>query len=796
MTWAASRGISSRVAAVSAAALAAGLLVAAPTTVAPAVGSTDPAAKSDTRFTAEPLPTWQTNGVVYAIEAVGDVVYVGGNFSSVRPPGAAPGEGEVARKNMAAFNARTGELLAFSPTFSAPDFPIPDSGSYDKTCQPGSSPGTYTCDTVYEVRATRDGRQLYVGGDFTRVNGERRGKLAAFALPGGGLTSFEVDRVYAQRVRALAVSDQRVYFGGRISQVAGQPRSNLAAVRLTTGELTEWTPSTDGPVIALELTKDQSRVLIGGDFDKVNGARHRGLMAVDPTGGANTRWVSNPLPGQAGGNRSFATDFAMAGKTVFVSAEGLFTFDGRLAINPFNGRVRWRNNCRGATWAIEKVGRLLYTGSHAHKCLRVRGGFPETANNLTDPADAHWHRFQAEVAGSGAPALRHWFPSTNGGIVGSLGPRDLAWSRSADVLWAGGEFTTVNGAAQQGLVRFGAAASPATRSAAPETPSAPLVVSDTPGQVRVSWEATADMDNAHLTYTLLRNGNPVVTRSAVSDHDVRRPTMTYVDNVAAGQTVSYRVVARDASGQASNQSAASSVTVTGSTSPYRSAVRADSPVLHWPLDDQGDRVAGGLVPVGGGGRYTSTGVTRGVPGAVAAGRPGTAITLNGERGMARARHKVRAPRTFTAEIWFRGGESGKLLGFGSHNTVTSRIADRHLYVDTEGRLVFGVQRPGGRRVVLRSTQVVNDGSWHHAVAGLGRSGMRLFLDGKRVGRRGAVTSARSYRGYWQLGGDSLAGWPTTPAEPNYRGSLDEFAIYHRQLRGAEVAQHFSRAGAS
>ena len=51
----------------------------------------DPALKSDTLFTAEPLPTWQTNGVVYAIEAVGDVVYVGGNFTAVRPPERARG---------------------------------------------------------------------------------------------------------------------------------------------------------------------------------------------------------------------------------------------------------------------------------------------------------------------------------------------------------------------------------------------------------------------------------------------------------------------------------------------------------------------------------------------------------------------------------------------------------------------------------------------------------------------------------------------------------------------------------
>ena len=790
------RAGSTRVAAVAAAALGASLLVAAPAPVSRAADSiVDPAVKSDTRFTAEPLPTWQTNGVVYAIEAVGDVVYVGGNFSTVRPPGAPDGVSEVPRKNMAAFDAATGELLPFQHSFSAPDFPVPDSGQYDKTCQPGSTAGTYTCDTVYEVRASRDGKRLYVGGDFQRVDGEPRGNVASFALPRGNLTRFAVDRIYG-RVRALAVSGKRLYFGGGVFEVSGRPRAHLAAVWRSTGRLTRWRPRTDGPVIALELTRDNKRVLIGGDFDRVNGKRNRGVRAVNPRTGANTRWRTNPLPGRAGGDRSFATDFAMARRTVYVSAEGLRRFDGRLAMNPYNGAVRWKNNCRGATWALEKVGGLLYTGSHAHNCSQVPGGFGETSNNLTDPADAHWHRFQAESANSGAPSLRHWFPTTNGGIVGSLGPRDLAWSRAADVLWAGGEFTTVNGEDQQGLVRFGRATSAATSSAQPETPSAPLAVSDTAGRVRVLWEASVDMDNAQLTYTLLRNGSPVATRTAVSDHDVNRPVMTFLDDdVTAGQTVSYRVVARDASGEQSDPSTATSVVVAGSAAPYRAQVRAAGPTLHWPLDDQADRVAGPLVVAGGAGRYTSGGVFQEVPGIPGTGRPGTSVGLDGTLGMVRGRQQTTAPTAFSTEIWFRGSGSGKLSGFGSSNVQKSQTADRLLYVDTDGRLVLGVLDAAGTPRTVRSAETVDDGQWHHAVGTLGPDGMRLYLDGQPVAHEPAVTAARAYSGYWQLGGDSLDGWPGAPTNPNHKGELDEFAVYDRAIGAAEVAAHFD-AGTS
>ena len=171
-------------------------------TAAPA---TDPTPTSATRFTPQPLPTYQTNGVVYAVEAVGNVVYVGGNFTKVRPPGAAPGTQEVARRNMAAFNATTGALLPFSHTFRAPDYPIPSSGVYDKECSPGTKAGTYTCDTVYEIRASRDRKRLFVGGDFQTVDGQSRGNVAAFTVGTGALTSFRVDRIYG-RGRALVPS--------------------------------------------------------------------------------------------------------------------------------------------------------------------------------------------------------------------------------------------------------------------------------------------------------------------------------------------------------------------------------------------------------------------------------------------------------------------------------------------------------------------------------------------------------------------------------------------------------------
>src|SRR3954451_23876013 len=85
-----------------------------------AVANTAPATAVEplpATFSADPLSTWQTNGTVWALESIGNVVYVGGSFTKVRPPGTAEGDAsEVGRVNFATFDATTGALLPCNPT--------------------------------------------------------------------------------------------------------------------------------------------------------------------------------------------------------------------------------------------------------------------------------------------------------------------------------------------------------------------------------------------------------------------------------------------------------------------------------------------------------------------------------------------------------------------------------------------------------------------------------------------------------------------------------------------------------
>jgi hypothetical protein len=51
-----------------------------------------------------PVPTWQTNGRVNVITVSGSTAYLGGQFTSLRPSGAAAGTGEVTRNHLAAIS--------------------------------------------------------------------------------------------------------------------------------------------------------------------------------------------------------------------------------------------------------------------------------------------------------------------------------------------------------------------------------------------------------------------------------------------------------------------------------------------------------------------------------------------------------------------------------------------------------------------------------------------------------------------------------------------------------------------
>ncbi|MGC0368559.1 LamG-like jellyroll fold domain-containing protein [Microbacterium sp. SLBN-111] len=163
--------------------------------------------------------------------------------------------------------------------------------------------------------------------------------------------------------------------------------------------------------------------------------------------------------------------------------------------------------------------------------------------------------------------------------------------------------------------------------------------------------------------------------------------------------------------------------------------------------------------------------------------------------------KVSSPDTFTLEAWFRTTTkaNGKIIGFGSADqSAADGQYDRHVYLDTDGRIVFGVY-PG--QVVTIATPAGTsyaDGKWHAVVASLSSAGMALYVDGILVATNTGITTAEPYDGYWKIGCGKLLAWAngTSIGSIDYdgpsffTGSIQYAAIYTRALTAAEVRWHY------
>ncbi|MFD4778567.1 LamG-like jellyroll fold domain-containing protein, partial [Streptomyces sp. NPDC058427] len=678
-----------------------------------------------------------------------------------RPAGSAAGSDTTSAVNFAAFDAATGAPTGCSLAFTR-------------------SSGTAT---VRALAVSPDGSTLYAGGYFNAVNGAGANGLVAIDTatctrrPGFA-------PAFSATVRALDVAaNGTVYAGGDFQGIDGQTRRFFGAVTAA-GAVTGWNPDADDPGRTLKVTPDGQNVLIGGDFFTVGGASSHALAVTSASSGALTRaYTGNFIPASAV-IKDIVTDSASNGWYAGGEGAGGASFDGRLAMGLDTFDQRWRDTCQGATQALRVYRGVLYAGSHVHDCSTM-GGFPnQVRKHLTAQA-------------VGDPAMLGWLPDTNDGIGEPVGPRALTVSSRGgrDFLWVGGEFTTVNGVAQQALTRF---------ASAPDTgaPSVPVVSLSAPraGQVRVSWRSSLDLDDSLLTYRVYRDGGPVpVYTTTGSSLFFSRPQLGFTDtDVVAGRSYSYRITASDGT-NTSALSAGASVTATGSSSPYAARVLADGADLYWRYDESGGGFAADASQNEDGGVYVNAPAYRSTPSAVAG---SAALALNGtdEYVYSDRLHHYTSPSPYSIETWFRTNtvRGGRIVGYGNNTGSaqghTSSISDKLLYLTGNGRLAFGVQVGStSNRPTITSAASYNDNVWHHAVATQGPAGMRLYVDGVSVGSNTAAGN-RSYNGYWRVGGDAMTnGWPNRPTSTYFAGQVDETALYPSALTAAQAAAHHGLA---
>jgi hypothetical protein len=295
-----------------------------------------------------PISSWGVDGEGYSAVVIGGIAYVGGVFQNAISPAGA----KVARQNLAAFCLADGSLLT---SFVANFNNGPRGGS-------GFEPGG--------VRAlTTDGSNLYVGGDFTSLNGQPVNRLVKLnpitGAPIAGFNPAEIPSI----VYALDYFGGKVYAGGDFSVGASGAKKG-ASFDAVTGAFAGWNPDADAKINALEVSPDGQYVFIGGSFGTVGGAAHDKLARTSAAGGA-------PSPvsfGQNGGVRgrvqavilSLAVDadnvsaFAAAGPTEPRGSNG-----GNKAISYApDGTERWKVTFDGDGQAVLPIGGVLYAGFH------------------------------------------------------------------------------------------------------------------------------------------------------------------------------------------------------------------------------------------------------------------------------------------------------------------------------------------------------------------------------------------------------------------------------------------------
>lgn len=773
-----------------------------PATGAAAAASWTPGLSEDVEtVTADALPTVQIDGVVWDQVIVGDRVYATGDFANARPAGAPPGTNQTPRANILAYDLHTGALInSWAPSLNSQGLAI---------------------------AASPDGSRIYVGGDFDQVNGQWRSRIAAIDAQTGAVVA-DWNPSANTRVSSIVATTSTVYFGGYFTIVGGQERVRLAAVNAASGSLLPWAPAADMSVDTLAVHEPTNRVFAGGKFTRVNGQERFGTAAIDGQTGDALPWPLDDVIHNGGSEQSTISGLTVDGDVlygvgwVFYGGGGEGNTEGVFAADAVTGELLFVNGCLGDRYGVAVGGDVVYSVGHQHDCGPV-GYHPDIgggerfqyANAMSKNVAAdgmynaygpfeRWHYMAGLPASDGL----HWLPTFSAGSFS--GSSQAAWTVEAtdDYVVIGGEFPKVNGAAQQGLVRFAVAdIAPDAQRPLRFDEVTPRVWEIEPGTVRIEWTAGWDRDDRTLTYELLRgpqaHNSAVLGTWTVASDRWDRPLMGFTDATAPAGTNRYRVRMTDPDGNG-GPSVSTAVEVTAGDPPtassYAERVASLGATSHWRLGEASGDVSYDMI--GGNNLSIWNQADRDEPGALLNEDDGaTSWPPSSSTSTVRAASQGRqvGPQQFSVEAWFTTTttQGGKLVGFGQSRTgrSSSNVTDRHIYMTDNGRLVFGLRPDYGDRRVIQSGPGFNDGQWHHVVATLsGDAGARLYIDGKLAAEDTTLTKAQHYWGYWRVAGDRLSSWPTAPSREAFAGTIDEVAIYPTALNPTAIQGNYVASG--
>ena len=285
-------------------------------------------------------------------------MYVGGTFTQAQEPNAST----FARPYIFAFNMTTGAI--------------------SKTFKP-------SLDGAVNALAT-DGTSLFVGGDFTTVNGTTHRRIVALDAAGSVVGGFAADVTVGTTVDDLVVANGLLYVAGAFTQVNSTARSGLAAVDPVSGALapgvnlafTGLHNNGVSHVAKIDVSPNGATLFAVGNFTAVAGQAREQMAMLDLAGQTATlsSWSTQRFVGQCASK--FDTyirdiDIDPTGTYVVVGTTGAF-FGGVGSNTLCDSVSRWELGRTGANqqptwvdyeggdtnWSVTATGTAIYTGGH------------------------------------------------------------------------------------------------------------------------------------------------------------------------------------------------------------------------------------------------------------------------------------------------------------------------------------------------------------------------------------------------------------------------------------------------
>jgi len=261
-----------------------------------------------------------------------------------------------------------------------------------------------------------------------------------------------------------------------------------------------------------------------------------------------------------------------------------------------------------------------------------------------------------------------------------------------------------------------------------------------------------------------------------------------ISDVKASDAGTYIVKVRNSSGSVISDPAVLDVTPAQTFNSYAEAILTDNPIHYYPLDETSGTVAedlGSLATTGG--TYTG-GFLVGQPAATE--RLGKRVQLDGAPGSFVDLGLFHPGNAVTVEAWVRLDSDARSASY--HALIARWDGSYELDFAPGDYANFVVRRDGNGFGLAAAAAPSTRAQWHHLVGIFGNGVLTIFVDGVKGSEQnlgGMLQDAGPAPDRVMIGATRSG----TASSFNFKGGIDEVAVYDYALSAAQVRGHFRAA---